>query len=169
MTAYEFAPEVERVAKELIRTEPDHALLERCRVLYVWRDKASKSMGRVVLGRARRISGLNAFLITSGEEESLYVIEIAADEWGRLTEPQRVALVDHELCHCRVLEEDDGSLSLKVRGHDVEEFFGIVERHGLWKRDVELLGVTAASQLRLDLDLATGEILDPDAPESGSA
>lgn len=75
------------------------------------------------------------------EPASFFVIEIASDMWGTddelgnrfgLSDAQRVALVDHELCHCTVNE--DGVPTLLH--HDVEEFGQVVERHGLWKPDL---------------------------------
>lgn len=50
---YTPAPEVER--------HPE-ILDAGCRVVYVFRDKASKTNGKTVLGKARKVSGLNAYL-----------------------------------------------------------------------------------------------------------
>jgi hypothetical protein len=93
----------------------------------------------------------------------VFVIEISASVWEGLDERGRRALVDHELMHCTIEFTDDLEMKLAIRGHDVEEFFGIVRRHGLWKGDIEQMAIVTAEQLRMDLDRVTGEILDPSA------
>jgi hypothetical protein len=144
------ASDVRDIAESLI---PDfHPHLAEKTILYVFRSEASEKKGRVVLGTARKVSGLNAYLAfrdmlesqdlsqrllpaLTGEARqsapaapSFYVIEIAHDTWLRLEGPQRIALVDHELAHIG----DDGMV-----GHDVEEFREVIERHGLWKPDLK--------------------------------
>ena len=131
MTTYTYAPEVRSIAARLILDVAEHGPLADARIEYVWRDKAPTHHGRTVLGRARRIGGLNAFLIRLdepgpdgevGSDGPLFVVEISADTWAHLTDDQRVALVDHELCHLKVDRGDDGELVLKIAGHDVEHF-----------------------------------------------
>lgn len=155
---YEWAPDVETIAKDIIATVEDHEHLAQAVILYVFRDKASRSRGRAVLGTARKVSGLNRFLVRDEDDLPLFVLEVAKDTWDDLTEEQRRALVDHELCHLVVDTEDDGTLVGRTRGHDLEEFVGIVERHGLWKADVAALGIAAASKVdQLTLELVTGD------------
>lgn len=137
MTAtYRPAPAVAKLAERLIQQHHRHLLGHR--VEYVFRSEAQSSGGRIVLGTARKVSGLNALLanLDDGTDDPLFVIEIAEDTWDLLDDRQRTALVDHELCHCTVGETKDGDQVLKIRGHDVEEFRDIVERHGLWKPDL---------------------------------
>lgn len=159
MTMYAHAPDVAHIAGDLIATIPDHADLAGVDVIYVWRDKATKTRGRTVLGKARKVSGLHALLARDlADDAPLFVVEIAQDEWIRLTTKQRYALVDHELSHLRVKIGDDGERDLSVRGHDVEEFRAVIERHGLWKDDVADFAVSASEQLRWALDdLALGD------------
>ena len=153
MTEYTPAPEVAEIAGDLIATVEDHARLIEADIIYVWRDKATKSKGRVSLGKARRLSGLNAFLARDqGGMEPLFLIEIAADQWEGMTTAQRYALVDHELSHLRVRTDEHGELELSIRGHDVEEFKSVVDRHGLWKSDVADFAVSASDQLTLAID-----------------
>jgi predicted LPLAT superfamily acyltransferase len=95
------------------------------------------------------VSNLNAYLALGGIDEPepdepptpFFVIEIAFDAWEILEKEQRVALVDHELCHC-MMDEDSGKLIMHP--HDLEEFNAVVRRHGLWQPDV----VTFARTLR---------------------
>lgn len=150
---YASAPAVAHIAGDLIATVPDHADLAGVDIVYVWRDKAAKSRGRTVLGKARKVSGLNALLARDLEDDApLFVVEIAQDEWLDLTTKQRYALVDHELSHLRVKIGDDGERDLSIRGHDVEEFKAVIDRHGFWKPDVADFAVSVSEQMRLSID-----------------
>lgn len=35
------------------------------------------------------------------------------------------------------MRDTKGRLCWRLRGHDIEEFYGIVERHGCYKRDLQ--------------------------------
>lgn len=126
------APEVEAIAESLIEEIDRHGDLAKARIEYVFIDKAPKSKGRQVWGRARKINGLSAHLAATvrparfREPVPFFVVEISHDIWRALDERQRRALVDHELCHLWVDEDDDGELVLGTAGHDVEEFCGVV-------------------------------------------
>lgn len=144
---YGYSEEVKKVAERII--PQFHAHLNGVRIDYVFIDKAPKVKGKEVAGRARKVSGLNAFLACKyemPEAEDFFVIEIAVPFWERYTAEQRIALIDHELCHCEI--DEDGNLTM--RGHDLEEFAEIVKRHGLWDNDVETFAKVIATQLPLD-------------------
>lgn len=185
MTAkFRHAPEVQAIAEVLIAEHHQH--LDGWRIEYLFRDKAPKSSGRLVLGRARVKRGLDAFLargqllVVSGDGEissarmederpidppPFFVMEISLDTWGEdidgvrwgLSDEQRVALVDHELCHFQVTEDGEP----KLRSHTVEEFADVVKRHGLWKPDVEWFAtVTRAAR---PLPFGNGQSLETGA------
>lgn len=177
MALYRDAPEVRQIALELFASVPEYAELADVRMEFIFRDKAPMSQGRVVLGRARKITGLAAWLAQAGhldefeDPSTFFVIEISEDAWKGMDDPARRALVDHELCHCRLDYNDAGELQLKLRGHDFEEFAAIVRRHGLWSAPLRSIGSEVAEQLALALedvasfgerlvDLKTGEIID---------
>jgi hypothetical protein len=75
------------------------------------------------------------------------------DHWTRTdwTDEQRRALLDHELSHFAVKLDKEGDevrdtmgrLVYRIVKHDVEEFQAIVQRHGCWKADLELMAKTA--------------------------
>lgn len=150
------APEVEKIAEDLIPKYHQHLLDFNVRIRYVFANKTPKSKGREVWGTCRKISGLNAFLEGQGDPgEPFFVITISRDVWGVLPQEKKVALVDHELCHAwaevkQAKEEADVSqdevddqietdnpVKLSVKPHDLEEFSCIVRRHGLWREDIE--------------------------------
>lgn len=159
---YRHAPEVHTIAAELIEMVPEHADLDGCRIEYVFIDKAPKSKGRFVWGRARRIGGLPAFIAGAHPIDELFVaprpffvVEISWNIWLYLDGDQRKALVDHELCHCRAELNDDDELVLSMRPHDFEEFRGVIDRNGLWNSGSTQLGATIADQLVLAIDSVT--------------
>lgn len=156
MTDYRPAPEVESIGRNLIRDVEDHKSLDAVRVDFIYRDKASKSNGRTVLAKARKVSGLNAFLANAEMvQRDFFVIEVAEDTWDQLDEHQQKALVDHELMHCHVEFDEAGTPQLAIRGHDMEEFRAIIERHGLWLSSTAEFGSAVAEQLAMAVDEVT--------------
>lgn len=153
------APEVAEIARQLITRVVQHQELVNVHIEYLFLEQAQKSGGRTVLGRARKITGLNAWLAAPGKRpkgfslpEEFFVIDIAHDKWVQMDDNQRVALVDHELSHCGWHLNDEDMPVLTIRQHDVEEFIGVLSRNGLWKEDVQQLGIVASEQLSLALD-----------------
>lgn len=160
-TEYSAAPDVEKVARQLINRYHTHLATARIDyVLIVKRDKDGnpqpvESKGKQLWGRARKVTGLNAFLSRKqGSEgaEDYFVIEIDAFVWGRINAKVREALVDHELCHCTY----DGDMDKpSIRSHDVEEFGEVIRRHGLWRPEVESFVRIGAEQMKLGFEPPT--------------
>jgi hypothetical protein len=149
MTLYREAPEVRRIAEQLIFQHHPNLELRADEIRFVFRDDFAKKAGRIVLGSARKIGGLNCYLALADAESpntfqdhedvgaDMFLIEIAEPAWENLTEAGRQALVDHELCHLDIeYDELTGKTKRKIRGHSVEEFNEIIHRHGLWKPDL---------------------------------
>ena len=141
------APEVEALANTIIAAH--HPDLVHARIEYVFNEKVPKGGGKDIWGRARKITGLSAFLADDAGEgvtpvgEEFFVIEISRPVWVVLNTAQRTALVDHELCHCTVIIDDDGETAkLRTKTHDLEEFRAVVERHGIWRPDIEAFADT---------------------------
>ena len=136
---YAEAPEVERIARDLIVEHHSHLADDNVEVRFVFRSEHAERHGTIVMGKARKVSGLAAWLVAqeakTGDEEGepFFVIEIARDIWDHLDGPQRSALVDHELAHCRTKTNKDGDLVLYVAEPEVSDFASVVSRHGLWR------------------------------------
>ena len=128
--------------RDLIEAHHEH--LSDARIVVLFRDPPSMSKGKLVLGTARK--GTPAERALAAEEPD-FVLMLAAGPWRSATVAQRLALLDHELCHC-VGDTENG---WSMRGHDVEDFTEIIERHGLWKEDLEEFG-SAVRQLELPLE-----------------
>ena len=125
---WEDAPEVEQIAVKLIESAV-HDRLAEARILYCFRSKAAKSQGNIKLATISTVTGKIQHLLKAD-----YILEVAQDQWYSLGQEQRLALIDHELTHC-VPDLETGGWAL--RGHDIEEFYEIVERHGHWLPDMD--------------------------------
>jgi hypothetical protein len=137
-TSYAPAPEVAAIAERLI--ELFHPHLHGVRIEYVFLSEPPLRLRRPLAGRARIVSGLNAFLATpgfEGEPEPFFCIEITKPIWDAWRVEKRIALVDHELKHCGYDDEFD---EICLIPHDEEEFDDIAERHGAWEEGLERFG-----------------------------
>lgn len=140
------ALEAKGIAQELIPEVHQH--LRPARILYLFTTKERKDRDAVVLGSAQKTTDMLRFLTTLNSDEDFdhgydFILLFYKKEWDRLDERQRRALVDHELCHCAT-----GEKGWRLRGHDIEEFRAVIERHGDWKRDVRAF-IETAQQLPL--------------------
>lgn len=155
-TKFYEAPEVEKLAEELIPQYHQHLIDFQVKIRYVFVSKTPKGKGKEIWGTCRKVSGLNAYLEGgSTDDEPFFVITISRDVWDILPPEKRLALVDHELCHASAEVkqakeeadvpqaevddqiETDNPVKLSVKPHDLEEFSCIVRRHGLWREDIE--------------------------------
>lgn len=139
MSEYFEAPEVKAIADDLISTVHRH--LRAVRMEYVFVEPTPKQRGKEIWGRVRKMTGLPAWLAADdnfrgSEVEPFFVVEISREIWSVITNDQRKALVDHELMHCGWDREKEQIVTVP---HDVEEFIGVIDRHGLWRHDVERL------------------------------
>ncbi|MCS4063705.1 putative metallopeptidase [Pseudomonas putida] len=161
------APEVwEWIQREILADtgsihNPEHAHLIDASVGVLWASSAFNKKERSVLGQAEQL------MIRAGGwqkarqeqqmrdwfgEEPEFLITLAADYCSQCTEAEFCALVEHELYHIgHKLDKygapafgDDGMPKLEMRGHDVEEFVGVVRRYGP-SHDVQQL-IDAASR-----------------------
>lgn len=137
---YRPAPEVQEIAMELIVESHQH-LIDR-RIEFILLAESAKSRGKELWGRAKVVSGLSAWLATNERSEaptaptSFFVIEVSETVWNIINDRQRRALVDHCLSYCRINEGEDG-VGLRIAYPDVVEFASVIERHGLYRDDVE--------------------------------
>lgn len=98
--------------------------------------------GRLVLGKCKKASELDREL-----HRFDFVILLNRDFWQnpRVSDAQRMALLDHELCHCGISCDERGDPKRDERGrfvyrivkHSIEEFTEVIQRHGVYKADLE--------------------------------
>ena len=112
--------EVIDIAQDII--DKYHPTLGEARIAFLFRSEAPISGGRATLGKAAKVNAQWKPLL---QDDFDFVIWFAYDRWSLFSKKQRRALVDHELCHCR-LEGDDP----EIVPHDIEEFNVIIQRYG---------------------------------------
>jgi hypothetical protein len=138
-------PSVISTAQEIIQKY--HPDLMEALIGFVFRSEAGKSLNKFIVAKACKVDRkLRPFL----DDDYHFFIWIDQETWERISTEQRQALIDHELCHCTMLDMEP-----KFRAHDIEEFRVILDRWGLWNYDLvssqkELL--KASRQLTLPLD-----------------
>jgi hypothetical protein len=117
-----------------------------------WRENAD---GQMKLGQCKKGSDLDKTL------HGYDFVILLNSGWvndGATTKEQLRALIDHELCHATIAVDDDGdpkemadgSPVYRVRRHTIEEFDEVVERHGLYKRDLERFAGTVHQRAKQD-------------------
>jgi hypothetical protein len=144
--------------RELVAAHHEH--LHDARIALAWCTSWKPDVdGRVTLGKCKKASDLDRELAPYD-----FVILLRRSFWldTLVTDEQRRALLDHELCHAAVkldkffdpvLDTNDRKV-YRVRKHDIEEFGCIVERYGCYKRDLERFAASlrrGAQQPTLDI------------------
>ena len=127
---------------------PDHAHLIDADIAFLWAASAFSKKGRTVLGQAEEVMMRAGGWQKARMEQQLYewfghkpdfIITLAGDFCSQCSDLEFCALVEHELYHiAQEVDEfgapkfyrDSGLPKLCMRGHDVEEFVGVVRRYG---------------------------------------
>lgn len=116
-----------------------HRHLEGRNVVCLFRQKM-QTHDRTIGGKASKAGAKLKFF-----DDMDFCIDVNFEQWQRYTPEQRVALIDHELCHFGIEQTDKGD-ALVLISHDIEEFRAIVSRWGLWKPDVREFAETVRSK-----------------------
>lgn len=120
-----------------------HEDLAQARIALAWNLTWKPDVdGRVQIGKCKKSSDLDRELM-----EFDFVIILNREFWQEklVEDSQRRALLDHELCHGAMkldvdgepVEDESERKVYRIRKHDVEEFTGVIARHGCYKRDLE--------------------------------
>ncbi|WP_286751558.1 putative metallopeptidase [Pseudomonas sp. UBA2522] len=140
---------------------PDHAHLLDASVQVLWASQSFAKQGRTVLGQTEQVMFRAGGWQKARQEQQMrewfgeepqFLITLAADYCTQCTDAEFCALVEHELYHIAQATDQygapkftqDGMPKLEMRGHDVEEFVGVVRRYGA-SNDVQQL-IDAASR-----------------------
>jgi hypothetical protein len=128
---YDEAKEVAKLAKFLIPKH--HPNLATASIGYLFKNKTVLKGGKAVVASIKRCDAMLKHL-TSYD----YIMTVSYSSWNNLTDKQKVAVTDHELSHCQVEEDEEtGELSYKLISHDFEDFYAILDRHGLYMDDLK--------------------------------
>lgn len=100
-------------------------------ILVVFKEKAAVNGDLAITGKTAKASNLLGLV---SEKAYKFVITLAADEWQKMSDAQREALLFHHLCGCRAEENpEDGSVKTSVRIPDVSFYREEVEKYGFWR------------------------------------
>lgn len=142
---------------------PDHAHLLDAPIEFLWAGKSFTKQSRVVIGQAEeltfRVSGWQRWRQEQqiaqwfGWPQPAFLVTLAADYCREASDTEFCALVEHELYHVAHKADEfgaprfteEGRPKLGIRGHDVEEFVGVVERYGMGRSDGPLARLVAAA------------------------
>ncbi|QHF31202.1 hypothetical protein PspR32_12440 [Pseudomonas sp. R32] len=125
----------------------EHAHLIDANIGVLWASSGFAKQGRVVLGQAEQVMFRAGGWQKARQEQQMrdwfgeepdYLITLAADYCAQCTDAEFCALVEHELYHIAQATDQygapkftqEGLPKLQMRGHDVEEFVGVVRRYG---------------------------------------
>lgn len=126
---------------------PDHMHLIDADLVFLWAPGGFTKQMRTVLGQAEQVM-INAGGWKGGRQEQQFrewfgytpefMITLDAHFCQSCSDAEWCALIEHELYHvAHALDEfgapkfsRTGKPKLKLRGHDVEEFIGVVRRYG---------------------------------------
>ncbi|KGU87215.1 putative metallopeptidase [Pseudomonas mediterranea] len=125
----------------------EHAHLIDANIRVMWASAAFTKKGRTVVGQAEQLAFRAGGWQKARMEQQMrdwfgdvpaYIITLAADYCAECSDADFCALVEHELYHIAQAKDQygapkftqDGLPKLEMRGHDVEEFVGVVRRYG---------------------------------------
>jgi hypothetical protein len=125
----------------------DHAHLIDADIRVMWASAAFSRKGRAVVGQAEQVAFRAGGWQKARMEQQMmdwfgdvpaYIITLAADYCAQCSDADFCALVEHELYHIAQAKDQygapkftqEGLPKLEMRGHDVEEFVGVVRRYG---------------------------------------
>ena len=125
----------------------DHAHLLDADIRVMWASSAFTKKGRTVVGQAEQVAFRAGGWQKARMEQQMrdwfgdvptFIITLAADYCSTCSDADFCALVEHELYHIAQGTDQygqpaftkEGAPKLKLRGHDVEEFVGVVRRYG---------------------------------------
>ena len=122
-----------------------HQELSDCSICFLLDTENMRAKGKYILAKAQKVPVIWRHL--TGHD---LVIVISGPAWGKATDAQKLALLDHECCHIVREEDDDGVASYVLVGHDIEEFNDVVRRHGKWLADIDLFVEAVQQSLPLE-------------------
>lgn len=137
------------IAEDAPLRNEDHAHLESATLAFLWTGIPNQRQGRRVLGQAelgQPRGTMGKWPMARAEQQLIawfgdipdFLITIEAAHADHCSDAEFCALVEHELYHCGQERDPfgapkftaDGRPKFGMRGHDIEEFVGVVRRYG---------------------------------------
>ena len=117
--------------RDLIANYHPHLALCDDEIAILFKEKAQVAGDVVIAGKTAKASELFGVL---GDIKWKFIITLANDQWIKMSDAERIALLDHHLCACKAEEnKTNGNQTYKVVPPDVYFYKGELERHGLWR------------------------------------
>lgn len=121
-----------------------HHHIRKAKIGLAWKKSIKPDRdGHILLGKCRKASDLQREV-----SDYDFIILLNKEVWEneKFGYKRQKALLDHELCHAaqaydkhgKRIKNNRGKYVFRVRKHDVEEFSEIVDRHGIWKHDLQV-------------------------------
>lgn len=150
---------------------PDHLHLLEADICFMWASSAFTKQGRTVLGQAEEVAMRAGGWQKARMQQQMhewfgevprFIITLAGDYCSECSDIDFCALVEHELYHIAQAQDEfgapkfnkEGQPVLTMRGHDVEEFVGVVRRYGASADVQELIDAASKSAEVAQLDVA---------------
>lgn len=148
----------------------DHAHLLGARLGFLWTNVPNARHGRKLIGQAefRPPGGTMGKWQRARAQAQLYgwfggeldfLITIDADYAAQADDTAFCALVEHELYHCGQQQDEFGMPKFSdssgmpvftMRGHDLEEFLGVVKRYGAYSDQLQAFVAAASDHPSID-------------------
>lgn len=138
---------------------------------FVWASQACTVKKQMVLGQCEKVMFNVGGWRKARQEQQMrdwfgfvpvYLITIDASFCEQTSDREFCALIEHELYHIGVERDDDGEIVYSdmtglpkhyLAGHDVEEFIGVVKRHGVSENVKRLVEVAKQAPFVNDLSI----------------
>lgn len=142
----------------------DHSHLADARIGFIWTNQPNASKGRRIIGQAEQCIFRCGAWQKGRQEQQIaewfgiapdFLITLDANYCEVCSDTDFMMLVEHELYHCSQaidqygmpkFNKDTGEASYAMRGHDVEEFVGVVRRYGVGDPESTLAKLIEAAQ-----------------------
>lgn len=174
--AYLPAPEVLQWMKDNILTDdgslynPEHKHLEFAHLEFLWAAEENKRQMRRIIGLTEEITFRAGAWVKGRQEQQMrewfgdvpkWLITLDANFCQFCSDAEFCALVEHELFHIgHKLDEfgqpaftQEGLPKLGLKGHDVEEFIGVVKRYGIGHPEGSVAQLVKAAQQRPEVSM----------------
>ena len=148
----------------------DHSHLADAKLAFCWTSEAMAVKGRGIAGLTERPQERAVWSSARAVQQLKewygcipdFLLTFYAPVCALLDNASFLALVEHELYHCgQALDEfgcprftKDGEVVYTVRGHDVEEFIGVVRRYGAESAAAGVMELVEAAQVDAEVDHA---------------
>lgn len=150
---------------------PDHSHLLDADIEFMWAPGGFSKQMRTVIGTAEEVTFRSGGWQKMRQEEQFiswfqripsFLITLDAYYCEQCTDADWCALVEHELYHLAQKMDRfgapvftrDGAPKIAIRGHDVEEFVGVVRRYGVGDPNGAIAQLARASGKRPEVNLA---------------